>query len=525
MTYYLDRSCDRLVYFGFLAIALVPGCFRGADVSEIICTESKYCPNGYTCIVPQGQQEGRCEKGMDSSGGEVAVPDGARTLDGMGAVDGIAVADGPLAFDVANSFDMVIDQGVGGVDQGSVGGSDVASMDVPIPDAPADFPLGTPDVADSSADDGRADFLVSDSASKPGGATCQSGAECSSTYCVDGVCCDSSCTGQCQACAETNKVGTCTIISGAPRGTRAACTATQATCAGQCSGTSPNQCSFPGSEKVCSSATCSGDQAMKPASVCNGAGACTTSSVVPCSTGSYCASGSCTNQIANGGTCQSNNQCTSGNCSSSTCCAAGKTGCEGLCVSLNNDSANCGSCGRKCATGSSCTGSSCYLDDGQACTTGTQCFSGICSTFYMDTDRDGYGLTSTTISRCGTTVPTGYATQGGDCCDSDETAHPGQTNTYPSANKCGSFDYNCDGNPTPKSNGPTDCGTLRCDENCNRIEGREGSCTCGGDAPCTIYSVAACGRPYYYSYEYCYKINESCNVGGNGAEAGTQECN
>lgn len=39
--------------------------------------------------------------------------------------------------------------------------------------------------------------------------------------------------------------------------------------------------------------------------------------------------------------------------------------------------------------------------------------------------------------------------QGGDCCDSDGLAHPGQTESFVNArNGCGGFDFNCDNTET-----------------------------------------------------------------------------
>jgi hypothetical protein len=49
-----------------------------------------------------------------------------------------------------------------------------------------------------------------------------------------------------------------------------------------------------------------------------------------------------------------------------------------------------------------------------------------------DHDHDGYISNS---AQCG----------GNDCCDTDPNAHPGQTDFFPSADGCMSFDYNCDG--------------------------------------------------------------------------------
>jgi hypothetical protein len=46
----------------------------------------------------------------------------------------------------------------------------------------------------------------------PNGSVCSAGAECASNFCVDGVCCSSACSGQCQACNLTGSVGSCANI-------------------------------------------------------------------------------------------------------------------------------------------------------------------------------------------------------------------------------------------------------------------------------------------------------------------------
>jgi hypothetical protein len=482
-----------------LSLATASGCFRGADVSKIVCNDSKYCPSGYACVIEAQKIEGRCEKLGDGGGGETAA-----SFDGAIALDGSFAIDGARALDVSVSLDGAMDQGAGGIDQASGGNVDSAgaaldtgAVDAASPDAQADSPQTSPDapVVDvGGVADAARDVAAVDAAGLAGGAKCQSGGQCASTFCVDGVCCDGACTGQCQACAELNKVGTCTTVSGEPRGTRAACTATSATCAGLCGGL-PNQCSYAGIETVCSAASCSGDLSVNTASVCNGAGACTATSVVPCGSGKYCAAGSCVVQIANGGSCADSNQCASGNCTNTLCCASGQTACGATCVSLSSSNANCGSCGRACAAGSTCTGGSCYLVDGQSCTTGAQCLSGVCSTFYVDGDGDHYG-TSVSIQQCGTTVPTGYADKSGDCCDNDINAHPGQTAYFTTANGCSKFDYNCDLQETPQAlDRPADCGT----PSCQIVSGTctyTGGCTCSGPDPCLYQQPVACGDMY-----------------------------
>lgn len=89
--------------------------------------------------------------------------------------------------------------------------------------------------------------------------------------------------------------------------------------------------------------------------------------------------------------------------------------------------------------------------------------------YYRDSDGDSYGAKTLIFTGClknSTTVCTGlnscrtksgYVTNNTDCCDTDNRAKPGQTSYYSSANKCGSFDYNCDSKTTPPSYGTCTC--------------------------------------------------------------------
>jgi hypothetical protein len=48
------------------------------------------------------------------------------------------------------------------------------------------------------------------------GVACTSNNQCLSTFCVDGVCCNDDCTGQCEACNLAGKAGTCLPVKGKP---------------------------------------------------------------------------------------------------------------------------------------------------------------------------------------------------------------------------------------------------------------------------------------------------------------------
>jgi hypothetical protein len=48
------------------------------------------------------------------------------------------------------------------------------------------------------------------------GETCASGSQCASTFCADGVCCDTACQGLGQQCDQPGQIGTCATAAPAP---------------------------------------------------------------------------------------------------------------------------------------------------------------------------------------------------------------------------------------------------------------------------------------------------------------------
>jgi hypothetical protein len=103
------------------------------------------------------------------------------------------------------------------------------------------------------------------------GSECTRDAQCEGGHCADGLCCDTACRGQCEACdADAEHPGTCVAIDGAPRGERPAC-ATEETnpCrALTCKAEARDACSFVADDSV--ACPLSGCQSA----VCDGAGQC-----------------------------------------------------------------------------------------------------------------------------------------------------------------------------------------------------------------------------------------------------------
>ncbi|MCI0572728.1 MAG: hypothetical protein L0Y66_18395, partial [Myxococcaceae bacterium] len=106
---------------------------------------------------------------------------------------------------------------------------------------------------------------------------------CEGGACVDGVCCESACEGQCEACNVAGSEGSCVAVSGEPRGAREACTGEGSMCGGACDGVQRLTCAYP--TLSCRQEGCSAGVRTEPAS-CS-AGAC------PALVSTQCAGGIC----------------------------------------------------------------------------------------------------------------------------------------------------------------------------------------------------------------------------------------
>jgi len=210
-------------------------------------------------------------------------------------------------------------------------------------------------------------------AKKAPGVACAGTNECTSGFCVDGVCCDTPCTGQCQACDVPTKLGTCSNVTGPTHGARAACTGGFG---------------------------------------CDGSGVCATG----CTTSAVCApayrcdtgTGKCVLKLSNGTACSVPTDCASNQCVDGVCCASACLGscqaCDvagspGVCTNVPSGkphgARSCGSyaacsagvcvttCGdsTECAPGSFCVGGACVTqkNNGEGCGTNLECKSGQCA--------------------------------------------------------------------------------------------------------------------------------------------------
>jgi hypothetical protein len=220
-------------------------------------------------------------------------------------------------------------------------------------------------------------------------AVCTTDKQCGSGHCADGVCCDTACTGQCEACNNVPgaDAGTCSPVTGAPLGEKTACAANDAACGGTCDGKNRLTCNYPAQGAVCRDGACTDGKATVTG-YCDGHGACPATQIVTCAKGcegtvcsgdecaldsdckdpgKYCAAGACTPKAAPGAACSSASGCQSGFCTDGVCC---DSACLGQCEACDA-SGSMGTCsaapkgdsphgGRtSCATDGSVCGGTC----------------------------------------------------------------------------------------------------------------------------------------------------------------------
>ncbi|NUO53219.1 MAG: hypothetical protein HOV80_30595 [Polyangiaceae bacterium] len=141
--------------------------------------------------------------------------------------------------------------------------------------------------------------------------SCAQGNECQSDNCIDGVCCNSLCDGQCEACDVEGSEGACVQVpSGPPHGDRMACGGTGSECEGSC-GTNPTKCDYP--QFACGDSSC--DAGVESSGRCDGAGTCAPETVpcgaYACDEGGVSCNEACTdtNQCADGAICRADQTC------------------------------------------------------------------------------------------------------------------------------------------------------------------------------------------------------------------------
>jgi len=332
------------------------------------------------------------------------------------------------------------------------------------------------------------------------GTACDAGSQCGSTFCSDGVCCESACSGTCEACNLAGTAGKCTPVpdgqdpalecpteplvledagidivdaagitdassdasddggvsgGGSDAGItfplpEAGVTTADSQCAGSCNG--QRACKYPGTERTCGTTFCT-TPTQQGRAACDTKGHCLVGSETcesySCSDGAPGCKASCTSEAD----CQPSFFC---DALSSTC--KPKLGDGSACTSV----AQCqeGHCVEGVCCNDGCTGfpgATCIKPGKVGQCSCTACADGTCQLYYKDEDGDGYGDKNGTVANgraapgCIGAPPTGFVADNTDCLDGPKQVpytqvHPGQTDYFPTpyAGTAGSsFDYDC----------------------------------------------------------------------------------
>ncbi|MBX3249941.1 MAG: hypothetical protein KF901_22375 [Myxococcales bacterium] len=273
----------------------------------------------------------------------------------------------------------------------------------------------------------RSTWIAGPGCGLPNGSPCSADADCVSDACTDGVCCNVDCAGQCEACDVEGSVGTCTAVTGAPRGGRAACATDGTLCGGSCDGATRDACAYPGAATMCRAGQCIEGVATAQAS-CNGAGSCPPEMTVECTPylcgaemcagecatdadcalEAFCAGGMCLPKLPNGDPCDRARQCGSELCVDGFCCGSV---CDGQCEACDvlGDEGTCTP-----VIGAPHGARPACASDGTAC-------GGACDG--ADTEGCAYPTAATPCGEAGCTA--GQATPAGSCdgagsCDEGE---------------------------------------------------------------------------------------------------------
>ncbi|HMF43343.1 MAG TPA: hypothetical protein VKQ32_21875 [Polyangia bacterium] len=158
-----------------------------------------------TVLLQPGATQGGMRIHVQGLAASVRVADGTMTipppprgqfalvLDGAVPADG----DGDGVPDAIDDCPAVANPNQGGCPGTNDGGADTAPDD---------------GGSDTAPDDGGQDALGCDASGacdRAIGAQCTDGAQCHSTFCVDGVCCANACVGPCRSCNQPNNDGMC----------------------------------------------------------------------------------------------------------------------------------------------------------------------------------------------------------------------------------------------------------------------------------------------------------------------------
>ncbi|MFT7581415.1 MAG: hypothetical protein ACI9MR_003091 [Myxococcota bacterium] len=218
--------------------------------------------------------------------------------------------------------------------------------------------------------------------------------------CVDNVCCDTPCSGQCESCNQSSFLGQCRELAGGEDDT---CDG-DFSCypGGQCQRDNGAPCGNPeqcGAANFCTDGRCCTVETCGECSICGESGGCQEqlrTADASCTTSGFrCADGDCiASDVGEAGSyCEAGIECFSGHCYDNTCCDADCSGecleCStGLCMKVTDgteDPMTCDGPDERCMTGVCSTGvgtasqgDPCNPGPGLDCEALLECVDGVC---------------------------------------------------------------------------------------------------------------------------------------------------
>ncbi len=270
---------------------------------------------------------------------------------------------------------------------------------------------------------------------KQNGQLCKAAGECKSNQCVDGVCCESSCTGGCRTCNNPTTPGKCVAIAAGNDDTRNVClNMGAASCGtnGKCDGS--GGCQRYAAGTVCAEEKCE-VKVYTPTSTCNATGQCVTPDQQPCNpylcNGTKCFAACTVNtqcqepnscqvnscgKKPDGASCSAAEECMHNVCAQGICCA---TACGGPCRSCAL-TGSLGTC-TNVATGVPDPAEMCGPDAASSCGRNGKCEGGACQRYGAGTAcRDP-------LCPAGSTLFTGVS----GCDGAGTCVTPGATSCFP----------------------------------------------------------------------------------------------
>ncbi len=264
-----------------------------------------------------------------------------------------ATLDASFAADVAN-----VD-----IDSGNADMSAQLDPSSPLPlapmralDAAADLIVPAMDVAqDASADVQMPPLKL--------GVKCSLASDCESGHCVEGLCCDSACTGGCLTCATATQLGRCAPRPAYATPRDSSCTRQAVSTCGRtgfCDGS--GGCALQDSGTHCAARACLSSSLLQPVRTCDGRGSCIAEKPIACAPymciGTTCSVPSCretkdcpAGMVCRGFECEPrlgdtpcsfDVECRSGFCSRGVCC---DRRCDGACEEcVRSESNGLGAC-------------------------------------------------------------------------------------------------------------------------------------------------------------------------------------